>query len=176
MSKREISTPIIDGLDVPAVIRIELTTIEVNYFSFSGTVEKGTLIVHNEVAEELREILAMLCEKQFPIAKIVPLSSYSWDDESSMKDNNTSAFNYREIIGTNTISNHSKGRAIDINPLHNPYYARDGKVHPEGATYDSAVPGTVVKGSFIVELFKSYGWAWLGEREEYPDYQHFEKV
>ncbi len=175
MSNREPSPPIVTGLSVPEEIRSELTSIEVDYVAFSGSLEKGTLIVHKDLAKELSEIFYILCEQKFPIDKIAPLESYGWNDEKSMQDNNTSAFNYREIIGTNTISNHSSGRAIDINPLLNPYYARDGKVHPEGATYDPPVPGTLTKDLFVVELFKRYGWTWLGERAEYPDYQHFEK-
>ena len=40
---------------------------------------------------------------------------------SSMEANNTSAFNYREVIGGGRLSNHAYGRAIDSYTFLNPY-------------------------------------------------------
>lgn len=42
--------------------------------------------------------------------------------KTSMEDNNSSAFNYRPIEGTDRPSKHALGTAIDINTLYNPYY------------------------------------------------------
>ena len=50
---------------------------------------------------------------------IIPL--FLHEDELSMSDNNTSAFNYRQIAGSSRMSKHSLGLAIDINPKFNPY-------------------------------------------------------
>jgi peptidoglycan LD-endopeptidase CwlK len=93
-----------------------------------------------------------------------------------MQDNNTSAFNYREIIGTNRVSNHSLGRAIDINPMQNPYYALDGNTYPVGATYEQNAKGTILSTGEVVAVFKKYGWDWLGERSKNKDFQHFQKL
>lgn len=38
-----------------------------------------------------------------------------------MLDNNTSCFNYRIVDGTDHLSKHALGCAIDINPFYNPY-------------------------------------------------------
>ena len=77
-----------------------------------------------------------------------------------MADNNSSAFNYRLVYGTNHVSNHSFGLAIDINPRQNPYIAIDGKIFPEGAEYNIKMPGTLVAGDKVVSLFESKGWEW----------------
>src|SRR3546814_9572848 len=64
-----------------------------------------------------------------------PVDRFGSDDGASMRANNTSAFNCRYVAGTTKWSEHSYGRAIDINPLHNPY-VRNGSVDPpEGATW-----------------------------------------
>lgn len=47
-----------------------------------------------------------------------PIENFKGDDDASMVANNTSAFNCRFITGkTGVYSNHSWGRAIDINPV-----------------------------------------------------------
>ena len=166
----------LNGLEIPARIRDTLALIEVPYISFKGTEEKGQLVIHTELAEEVFSLFQELYSHQFPIHRVVPVAAYGWDDLASMEDNNTSAFNYRQIIGTDLLSNHSLGRAIDINPLQNPYYALDGRVYPARAVHDLAKPGTLHKDSVAVSLFKEKGWVWLGEREEHKDYQHFEKI
>lgn len=163
------------GSEVPNEIRQTLALVEVPYFSFDGTSHMGLLVVHKEIADEVKEIFVRLCEMRFPIQKIVPIVVYGWDDDASMADNNTSAFNYRKLTGSDRLSDHAYGRAIDINPLLNPYFGTDGNVLPSGGVYNSAVPGTITADGDVVTLFKQYGWSWLGEREENTDYQHFYK-
>lgn len=165
----------LEGSEIPKDIRNRLALIGVTYLSFDGQEHQGQLVVDSRVVEDIKKIFIKLLELRFPIEKVIPISKYGWDDEASMQDNNTSAFNYRKIIGTDRLSNHSLGLAIDINPLHNPYYAYDGNVYPSKATYDSTVPGTIIAGSEIVAVFASLGWTWLGERLNNKDYQHFEK-
>lgn len=161
------------GKDIPDDIKKQLALITVPYLSFDGTTAEGQLVVHAEVAEEAREIFKKLFEMQFPIARMVPVVAYDWDDDASMAANNTSAFNYRVIFGTDRLSNHSYGRAIDINPVQNPYQQRGGATVPPGARYDPSQPGTVT--TTVAELFKSCGWQWGGEWKERKDWQHFEK-
>jgi len=162
------------GKEIPDEIRKSLTLVSVPYFSFGGEVCEGQLVVHTEVAEEVQEIFKKLFEMQFPIEQVTPVVAYAWDDDASMADNNTSAFNYRPIYGTNRLSNHSYGRAIDINPIQNPYHWRDEIVMPPGAQYDPTKPGTITPE--IASVFKSYGWQWGGDWEKRKDWQHFEKL
>jgi peptidoglycan LD-endopeptidase CwlK len=161
---------------VPSEVRENLALVDVPYLSFSNTLCEGQLIVHKELAKDVRELFETLVQMKFPIEKIEPLSTYDWDDEASMIDNNTSAFNYRLILETNRLSNHSLGRAIDINPVQNPYRSRSGKIYPPNATYVADAPGTITQEGDVVALFKSRGWEWGGEWIEVTDYQHFQKL
>lgn len=161
------------GKEIPNEIKKELTLISVPFFSFGGEGQEGQLVVHAGIAGEVQEIFKKLAERQFPIQQIVPVVAYGWDDNASMAANNTSAFNYRAIAGTDRLSNHSYGRAIDINPVQNPYTQRDGLVVPLGACYDPAQKGTIT--TEVASLFKSYGWDWGGDWKERKDWQHFEK-
>lgn len=161
------------GKEIPDEIRESLALVSVPFFSFDREVYEGQLVVHKEVAGEVQEIFKKLCEMQFPIQQIVPVVAYEWDDDKSMADNNTSAFNYRVIFGTNRLSNHSYGRAIDINPVQNPYIQRDGVIVPPDAKYDLTQQGTIT--TEVASLFKSYEWDWGGDWETGTDWQHFEK-
>lgn len=158
--------------EMPDEIRNSLALITFQYAGFDGLEHRGQLVVHKKVTKELEEIFKILLEKKFPIEKAVPVSAYAWDDDASMADNNTSAFNYRLVHGTNQLSNHSYGLAVDINPALNPYVRRDGSVMPPGAQYDTSKPGTLTPE--IVSVFTTRGWEWGGDWER-KDWQHFQK-
>jgi hypothetical protein len=70
-------------------------------------------------------------------------------------------------------SNHAYGRAIDVNPIENPYL-NGGRVIPSaGAAYTDrrdVRPGMAVPGSALVEAFAAVGWGWGAS---FRDYQHF---
>ena len=150
--------------------------LEVPYYSFEGRLCIGQLVLHKDLVEDVREIFTLLAKKQFPLSSVIPIAGkqYEWDDERSMQDDNTSCFNYRTIAGTDRISWHAYGRAIDINPKRNPYI-KNGVTSPKGALYDSSVPGTITSDSFVVTLFKERGFEWGGDWTDRKDYQHFEK-
>ena len=63
------------------------------------------------------------------------VDDYNAVDHTSMVNNNSSAFCYRTIAGTNKVSNHGKGMAIDINPFYNPHVLKSkGTVNPPEAS------------------------------------------
>lgn len=132
--------------------------------------------MHSDIALNLKEIFNELLELKFPIEKVIPLVKYNWSDDKSMEDNNSSAFNYRVIYGTDRLSNHSYGRAIDINPKLNPYIPVDGNTFPKGATYNPNIPGTIIDNSEIIKAFISRGFEWGGNWTSLKDWQHFEKT
>src|SRR5262249_38691464 len=76
-----------------------LRAITADDVTFAGTIEKGTLVVHEDAAEAVRTVLEKLYVARYPIAKMVPIDAYEGDDERSMAANNTSAFNCREVAG-----------------------------------------------------------------------------
>lgn len=81
------------------------------------------------------------------------------------------------------ISNHAKGRAIDINPFYNPYitYNKDGtaNISPEGsepyADRTASFPYKIDENDLAYKLFKEHGFTWGGNWNSVKDYQHFEK-
>ena len=98
-----------------------LRKVIVPYYHPSGESRQGTLIVHQAVATEVGEIFVELHQQQFPIEDISPALTKLGKDDALMRSNVTSAFNCRAITGGKGFSRHSYGRAIDINPLWNPY-------------------------------------------------------
>lgn len=164
----------ISGKNIPESIIADVRLVDVYYYGFDEKLHKGQLVVHKEVVLDIIEIFELIRETRFPINKVIPISKYSWSDEKSMLDNNTSAFNYRYISGTRVISNHASGLAIDINPGLNPYI-KNGISLPANCIYDTTKAGTISANSDLVKEFKKKGWKWGGDWKSLKDYQHFEK-
>ena len=87
----------------------DLTYVTVNYYNFKDEIKKGELIVNKKLGQEVLEIFKELYDKHYQIEKIRLIDEYGANDVKSMEDNNTSAFCYRMIEGTNHLSNHAKG-------------------------------------------------------------------
>jgi peptidoglycan L-alanyl-D-glutamate endopeptidase CwlK len=165
----------IAGTEAPRAVIKELCLLDVCYLSFDGKLHQGQLVVHRRLQEELVEIFTVIRAVGFPVAKVVPIVHYRWSDEASMADNNTSAFNYRRVAGTNRLSRHATGQAIDINPGQNPVIYADGISLPPGAVYNPHAPGTFTPGSAVMREFLSRGWQWGGNFKSVRDYHHWEK-
>ena len=159
---------------IPEEIRKDLKLISVEYFSFDDKLHRGQILIHKDLANDIITIFNVIKEKKFPISKVIPIIKYNWSDESSMNDNNTSAFNYRYVKGTSQLSSHALGRAIDINPKLNPQITNKN-IFPTNSKYDITVLGTISADSFLVKEFKKRGWQWGGFWKKNKDYQHFEK-
>ncbi|MBE7477616.1 MAG: M15 family metallopeptidase [Ignavibacteriales bacterium] len=162
------------GISVPDGTIENLRIVDIYYYGFDDKLHKGQLVVHKDVVLDIIEIFEFIRESHFPVEKVIPISQYNWSDEKSMKDNNTSAFNYRFISGTRVISNHASGLAIDINPRLNPYI-KNGSSLPANCIYDTTKTGTISASSQLVNEFKQRGWQWGGDWKSLKDYQHFEK-
>jgi hypothetical protein len=157
-----------------------LRRVEVSYWSFRGVAERGVLIVHRDLASDVAAIFGELFAQGFRIERMEPVENFEGNDDRSMAANNTSAFNCRDVTGKRGVfSNHSWGRAIDINPLTNPYVKGDKVLPPAGRAYldrTKASPGAILDGSFAVRAFEKRGWVWGGRWPDRQDYQHFEKA
>ncbi len=164
----------VKGIEIPKYILKQLTIINVEYYSFDKKLHRGQLVVNKSVKKDLLEIFEIIKKTKFPIDKVIPIVKYNWLDTASMKDNNTSAFNYRKVAGQRVLSPHAYGLAIDINPMQNPHINRR-KVSPANAVYNPKVDGTIANDSRVVIEFRKRGWAWGGFWKSSKDYQHFEK-
>ena len=155
-----------------------LSYLTLTYMGYDGKSHTGNMIVDKTLADEVISIFKELYEAKFPVEKIRLASEYGGDDELSMADNNTSAFNDRPATGGTGLSYHQLGRAIDINPKVNPYIKGNVILPEEGKNYtDRSLDeqGMISKDGVCVEIFKKYGWSWGGDWTSLKDYQHFEK-
>ncbi|CUH91635.1 M15 family metallopeptidase [Herbinix luporum] len=160
----------------------DLRYIRVLHIGFDGLTHIGEMIVNKAIAQDVIDIFWELYSISYPIEKMLLIDDYNADDLESMKDNNSSAFNFRFIEGTSKRSVHSDGLAIDINPLYNPYVrTREGKLEilPENAEeyVDRSIDNIyyIRKDDPCYEAFIKRGFTWGGEWKNSKDYQHFEK-
>jgi hypothetical protein len=157
----------------------QLRLISMTVHGLDGRVYRGELIVAAAVAQDVVDTFAELYANRYPIERMVTVEQYGADDDLSMAANNTSAFNCRPITGGTAWSNHSYGRAIDVNPVLNPYISKKGTVlPPNGAPYVDRTrtdPGMIHDDDPTVRAFQARGWQWGGYWKSPVDYQHFEQ-
>jgi len=163
----------------------DLRYLKLKYLDFDGQTREGEMIVHKDVAREVVNIFNELYAIDYPIHKMKLVSAYKANDWQSIEADNTSAFNCRNATGSKKWSKHSYGKAIDINPIENPYISRTGHIsHKASLTYKKRVHqknkypknrAVLLKHDQATEIFKKYGWKWGGDWSRVKDYQHFSK-
>lgn len=160
----------------------DLRYLRVLYRDGKGLVHIGELIVNQKITDDILEIMKELFLNDYPIESMVLVDEYHADDDASMSANNSSAFNFRMVAGTDHLSNHSYGMAIDINPRYNPYIVtRNGEtiITPENgiqyADRDADFPYKINENDLCVKLFLEHGFTWGGSWINSKDYQHFQK-
>ena len=162
----------------PHIQLTDLRYVTTGYIGFDGKAHQGAVIVNQKIAQEVLDIFTELYEAGFPIERMEPIDVYEGSDQASMVANNTSGFNYRVVAGTDKLSNHAYGLALDINPLINPWVTSGGKTDPvEGAVYADRsldIPGMIHRGDVCYEAFVSRGFSWGGDWKNSKDYQHFD--
>jgi hypothetical protein len=153
-----------------------LALLEVTYHGFDERPHWGRMVVAASVAQPTVEALRRLHDARFPLARMRLVDHYGADDDASMDDNNTSAFNCRRVTGGSSWSEHSYGTAIDVNPVQNPY-VRDSTVLPAaGGDYldrNSVRPGMIVRPGPVTDAFAAMGWGWGGDFRSLRDFMHF---
>jgi hypothetical protein len=155
----------------------DLRLLTVSHWGFDGRRRTGRLVVHATAASPLRTVFRGLYAARFPVRKIVPIEAYGGSDFRSIEADNTSAFNCRRATGSSTWSEHAYGRAIDVNPIENPYVENGRVYHDASQPYVSRQPvrkGMAVEGGALVRAFDAIGWGWGGRwTGSVKDYQHF---
>ena len=154
----------------------ELRLLTVSHWGFDGAVHRGEVVVHEQYAADVVEVFRSLFDARFALEQVRLVDEFGGDDDRSMAANNTSAFNCRAATGSSRWSEHAYGRAIDLNPIQNPYVTASGEVlPPEGSAFTvrDGRSGMIVADGPVVAAFASIGWEWGGHWSSGKDYQHF---
>ena len=165
----------------------DLAYMKMLHYNFEGEIQVGELIMNERLADDILEIFQELFENQYQIQSMYLVDNY-WtgdgiaSDSASIDENNTSAFNYRQSVAGAESSNHAYGRAIDINPLQNPYIWLNEDGTPDGAfrndrynNRELGEPHMIDHSDLCYQLFLEHGFTWGGDWVNPVDYQHFEK-
>jgi hypothetical protein len=157
----------------------DLRAVSVRFWGFDSAPHTGILVLHRDVVARTRLVFATMFERRFPIRGIRPVSEFGASDDASMAADNTSAFNCRRAVaaGPPTWSRHAYGRAIDVNPVENPYLFGKRVLPPSGRAFidrSAARRGLIRRGDPIHRAFRRAGYRWGGEFSN-PDYQHFDR-
>ncbi|WP_262348137.1 M15 family metallopeptidase [Cellulosimicrobium cellulans] len=160
------------GCPVPLA---DLRYVTVTYRDVGGGAATGELVVHADVADSVVAVFGELFALGYPIRSMRPVDDFGGSDDASMAADNTSAFNCRPISRGTGWSEHAYGRAIDLNPVENPYVRGSLVLPPEGEPFAARpdAPGVLHAGDAVVRAFAAHGWRWGGEWASPVDYQHF---
>lgn len=161
-----------EGCPVPLA---DLRYVTVSHVTFDGTVATGELVVHADVADGVVGVFATLFAERYPVRSMRLVDDFGGDDTASMDADNTSAFNCRAITGGTAWSEHAYGRAIDLNPVENPYVLGRHVAPDAGRDFADRpdLPGVIHPGDVVVAAFAAAGWQWGGSWDSPVDYQHF---
>jgi len=152
----------------------ELAFVTLDHVTFDGGVARGELVVAAALASRTVDLFRRLYQLGFPIRQMKLVDDYDASDDRSMSADNSSAFNYRAIAGTSLLSQHALGRAIDINPVENPWRKPERIVPVEGIPFADRTnvrPGMIVRPGPVVAVFDECGWEWGGDwRHAFDDH------
>lgn len=152
----------------------KLAYVKLSYWGMDHKKHTGFLIINKQLATEIVDIFREIYKARFPIERMEPIPF-----NTEVATNDTSSFYCRaNRSNPDQYSFHAYGSAIDINSLINPY-VREGIVLPaEGKRYldrSKSVPGKIVRGDKVYQIFVKHGWKWGGDFKHVKDYMHFEK-
>jgi D-alanyl-D-alanine carboxypeptidase len=151
-----------------------LRYLRMTYYGFDGAAHSGEMVMHADQVSAVTTVFRRLYDSRFPIYRMRLVDDYGGSDAAAMDADDTSAFNCRPTTGGTSWSQHSYGRAIDLNPIQNPYLA-GGTVQPAaGSAHLTRWP--LEKGMInpvVRAAFSDAGWYWGGNWRSPTDYMHF---
>jgi len=153
----------------------DLRVIRMTTWGFDGRVRTGRLVVNRDAAPAIVAVFRGLFAARFPIRRMAPIEAYGGSDFASIEADNTSAFNCRAATGSSRWSEHAYGRAVDVNPIENPYVSGGTTSHRASRPYldRRPRPGMAVEGGPLVRAFDAARWGWGGRWSGTKDFQHF---
>jgi hypothetical protein len=174
-------------IENPYVSLDDLRYLKVLHYNFEHGVQVGEIIVSTELTEEFLEIFQELFDKEYEIYSMFLVEDF-WTgdalttDDASCVANNTSGFSYRMITMGGSLSRHAYGKAIDVNPVQNPFIEYSNGV---AYWYDSKADPYIDRAADLPHMiryedacfiaFDKRGYTWGGDWTSPKDYQHFEK-
>ena len=162
----------------PVALR-DLRLLQPVYLDWSGRARTGKLVVHRDAARTLGRVFGRLYQVRFPIRRMVPVDTYGSppdNDYRSIEADNTSAFNCRNATGSGHWSQHAYGRAVDVDPIENPYVLDGLTEHRKSRRYldrTRRLKGMIHAGDRVERAFTHVAWGWGGRWDNPVDYQHF---
>ncbi|MFI1731012.1 M15 family metallopeptidase [Streptomyces acidicola] len=165
------------GKGCPITSPDQLRRVEINHHGFDGKIRRGVLVVNADTADSVARVFTRLFDAEFPIRRMKPLEEYGGDNTASLAADNTAAFNCRrpdQINAPALESPHANGRAVDINPLENPWKDLRCKCWKPRAEYNARTEGKgkILEGGTVWRVFVDEGWIW--QDIDVPDYMHFD--
>lgn len=153
--------------------RDDLRRVTLPFWGFDGRLHTGELLVHVDAIPAVTAGFEVLFDDGFPIEEMLITTPDELDAAPTGDGNNTSAFVCRPGRGTTSWSQHAYGRAVDINPFHNPYVKGD-LVLPElaGAYTDRGHVRPGMLDAHAVRGFTAAGWGWGGTWRSPLDWMH----
>jgi hypothetical protein len=149
------------------LISIQITTIDVEYLGFDNITHVGKIQINKSIKNRTISVFRELLNKRFKISNIDISDGRS--DKSIILKNDSTAYNFRTVLGEDRLSKHAFGFAIDINPKNNP--AKPSEMFD---IYDTTITKGVIDGN-IIGIFKENGFEWGGEIfGDFWDSHHFE--
>ena len=155
----------------------DLAYVTMPYWGFDQQVHTGEMIVHEDHIEDVASAFERIFAAQFPIEEMRVISREERDSPTTGDHNVTSAFTCRLVVGAATVwSEHAYGKAVDINPFHNPFYKGE-ELFPElSEAYldrDWIRTGMIDEASEVYAAFADIGWGWGGHWTGREDWMHF---
>jgi hypothetical protein len=170
------------GCPVPLT---QLRMLTVTYRGFDNRDHTGQLVVGADVAAPLERVFRKLYELRFPIRHMRLADAYGPRSARPADTDISAAFDCRQAIaspcasrarkGNGSWSEHAYGRAVDLNPVENPYVGCGMSRDPASKPYldRSRLRGGMVTPA-VVAAFRSIGWGWGGDWSgSTKDYMHF---
>lgn len=165
----------------------DLRLLRLNHWGFDGGIERGPMVVHEDVAADVLWVFEQLFHARFPIKRVALAREFvpeEFEPRISSRRSVTASFNCRPVVTPlgpgDDFSQHAFGLAVDVNPVQNPFVTSDGFVRNEMARpyvdRSRRLVGMIHDGDVVVRSFAAIGWEWGGHWSGGKDYMHFSRL
>ena len=151
------------GTAAPREVLEALCLIDVRYRGFDGRLHQGQLVVHRELAAEIREIFALM--ERWDSRSPAPFRSSATAGPTRRRWPRTTprpSITARSRGRTGSPAMRRDGRSTSTRGR-NPAVYPDGRIAPAGAVYRPGNPGTFTGDHPVVRAFRERGWRWGGD-------------